>query len=142
MRTASRPKKPRRRRCRSRTSPHRLVDAGNPSHCHAACAAAYRACPHHCLVALAASPSSCRKTLSPETQNATVVLALQLHSALRLPSLGHNRGREPDGWCIVGGDAGVVVVVVAGGQSPDAFLVYARACGDLGEFVFGRVAWT
>jgi hypothetical protein len=41
----------------------------------------------------------------------------------------------------VGGDAGVVVVVVAGGQSADAFLVYARACGDLGEFVFGRIAW-
>jgi hypothetical protein len=66
-------------------------------------------------------------------------LALQLHLALRFLSLGHNRRKEPGGWCIVGGDAGVVVVVVAGGQSPDAFLVYARACGDLGEFVFGRI---
>src|SRR5215213_5057727 len=52
-------------------------------------------------------------------------------------SRGITAGKEPNGWCIVGGDAGVVVVVVAGGQSADAFLVYARACGDLGEFVFG-----
>src|SRR3954468_20588698 len=74
MRTASRPKKPRGRRYGGRTSPHQLVDAGNPPHRHTACAAAHRACPYHCLVALEAVRSSRRKALIPETKNATVVL--------------------------------------------------------------------
>src|SRR3954451_4730151 len=59
----------------TQTGSHRLVDAGNPPHRHTACAAAHRACPYHCLVALEAGPSSRRKALIPETKNATVVLA-------------------------------------------------------------------
>src|SRR3954451_4942268 len=58
----------------TQTGSHRLVDAGNPPHRHTACAAAHRACPYHCLVALEAGPSSRRKALIPETKNATVVL--------------------------------------------------------------------
>src|SRR3954451_14758162 len=58
----------------TQTGSHRLVDAGNPPHRHTACAAAHRACPYHCLVALEAGSSGRRKALSPETKNATVVL--------------------------------------------------------------------
>src|SRR3954447_16326698 len=74
MRTASRPKKHRCRRYRSRTSPHRLVNPGNPPHRHAACATAHQSCPYHCLVALAAGSSGRRKALASEMENATVVL--------------------------------------------------------------------
>src|SRR3954451_15578265 len=62
----------------TQTGSHRLVDAGNPPHRHTACAAAHRACPYHCLVALEAGPSSRRKALIPETKNATVVLTVVL----------------------------------------------------------------
>src|SRR4051795_432594 len=94
MRTASRPKKHRCRRYRSRTSPHRLVNPGNPPHRHAACATAHQSCPYHCLVALAAGSSGRRKALASEMENATVVLGLickRLHPKQDHADLDHGQ---------------------------------------------------
>jgi hypothetical protein len=54
--------------------PHPLVDPRDPPHSHPPGATAHSTCPHHYLVTLAKSPSSCRAASSHQTKNATVML--------------------------------------------------------------------
>src|SRR5215831_5169384 len=80
--------------------PDPLVDPGNPSHRYQARSTAHLDRPCSRMVALAASSPGRSSPRSPQTTNATVMLALQLHFIGGSESMGDHDSGSDDWWCV------------------------------------------
>src|SRR5487761_1269570 len=70
--------------------PDPLVDPGNPPHRHEARATAHPTRTRHCMVFMAARPSSRSAPRTSQKEKATVMLALQLRTLLISESMGNH----------------------------------------------------